>query len=221
MLSHIYQHKLQYVLCLLCAFYFSLSSAEKIDHQHEPDSAKAISQIPVNRSPLGFFFRGDSRPPMTADHQGIFDTGFLPQGTNTDLQAHLSFRGDSAYISTSRSDITAQRYMFGRTGQHQHEGFLYVIAPDALPAGYWIPRIYPQDTAVQFNQEFAVYGPITPDNIAGAFHYTQSEDEPIEWLPNPHYQYMRSSPYNPSTDGYFQDICGAVAVIAAYLCFKH
>lgn len=211
-----FYHLAVLLACLLTSFAF----AEKIDGNHEADNAQSISQIKVANSPKGFFFRGDSRSPTHPEGRGIFDIGFHPQGHNSNLNAHLNFHGNSGYVSTSRSDIAAQRYMFGRTGSHTEEGYLYVISPENLPDGYWIPGIYTRDPAVQMNQEFSVYGNIPPQNIAGAFHYTYSEQNPIEWIPNPHYHYARTSPYNPSRDGFFQDICGAIAGIAAYLCIK-
>lgn len=194
--------------------------ANKIDGRHEASKAADIAKIKVKNSPKGFFFRGDSRPPKADGGRGIFVTGFEPQGTNPDLNAHLSFRGDSAYVSTSRSDIAAQMYMFGRSSEHHSEGYLYVIGPDDLNEGYWIPGIYRNDQAVQRNQEFAHYGAIEASHIAGAFHYSAGNNNPIEWIPNPNYLYGLYSPYNPSRDNYFQDICRAVTAVAAYLCFK-
>lgn len=213
------QYMLSTVLLSLCLVSTAVL-AEKIDGVHEADKATEISQIAVPKSPTGFFFRGDSRHPTHPYGEGIFDTGFIPQGNNPDLLAHLSFRGQSGYVSTSRSDIAAQYYMFGQTGARASDGYLYVIAPDNLADGYWVPGIYRRDLAVQRNLEYAVFGAISPENIAGAFHYMSSDTQPVEWIPNPHYRYTENSPYNPSRDRYFQDICGAIAGIAAYLCFK-
>jgi hypothetical protein len=207
-------------VALLSCVLTTQAYAEKIDGKHEADTAEVVGRIKVAKSPEGFFFRGDSRRPESADGQGIFDIGFQPQGNNPSLIAHLSFRGDSGYVATSRSDIAAQRYMFGRTGSGNSEGYLYVIAPDQLPNGYWIPGLYPNDPAVRANQEFAVYSGVPANNIAGAFHYAIDANTPIEWIPNPNYAYSSTSAYNPSRDGFFQDICGAISVIAAYICVK-
>lgn len=206
--------------CLCLCLMLGSARAEKIDGVHEADNAHAVSKIRVPKSPKGFFFRGDNRTPTGADGTGVFDTGFVPQGTNPDLNRHLSFAGNSAYVSTSRSDIAAQSYMFGRTGMRTRQGFLYVIAPDDLPDGYWIPGIYRRAPAVRANHEYAVFGHIDRRHIAGAFHYSDDATNPIEWIPNPHYAYAHSSPYNPSRDGYFSDICGAVSAIAQFLCIR-
>ncbi|MEV6478442.1 hypothetical protein [Streptomyces sp. NPDC051576] len=48
-------------------------------------------------------YRGDARPPVAPNGQGIFDAGFWSRGTNSDIRSHV--QGDrslnSEYISTS------------------------------------------------------------------------------------------------------------------------
>lgn len=204
-------------LVVLALFISGGAFANRPDGKNDAVTAKSVAAIDIPRAPAGFFFRGDNRAPSTPG-TGIFTTGFRPQGTNADLTAHLSLRGDSAYVSTSRSDISAEQYVYGRSAAHASDGYLYVISPDTLPDGYWIPGLYPNDPAVRNNQEFAVYGTIQPADIAGAFHYFEGQDVPVEWIPNPNYAHASTSPYNPSQDGQFQDICSVITAIAAYLC---
>lgn len=204
-------------MVILALFISGAAFAIRPDGKNEAVSAKTVAGIEIQLTPNGFFFRGDNRPPSTPG-TGIFTTGFRPQGTNTDLAAHLSFRGDSAYVSTSRSDLSAEQYVYGRSAAHNSDGYLYVISQDTLPDGYWIPGLYPNDPAVRNNQEFAVYGTIQPADIAGAFHYFEGQDVPVEWIPNPNYGHASTSPYNPSRDGQYQDICTVITAIAAYLC---
>lgn len=111
----------------------------------------------------GVFYRGDSRPP-----EEIFKSGFQPWGDVKSLQNHLEFKPGSGLVSLSRSPEAAQRYAFGR--DKKATGYIYVIAPNNVPNGYWVPGIYPggKNPAVALNQEFAVDGAVPGSSIAYA-----------------------------------------------------
>ncbi|KPI02315.1 Rapid ALkalinization Factor [Actinobacteria bacterium OK074] len=57
-------------------------------------------------------YRGDSRPPIADNRQGIFDAGMWSRGTNSDIRSHV--QGDrslnSEYISTSGSQGLAESF---------------------------------------------------------------------------------------------------------------
>ncbi|KID64677.1 uncharacterized protein G6M90_00g111960 [Metarhizium brunneum] len=127
-------------------------------------SADGASQIKVSGGKQGVLYHGDSRPPAE-----VFKSGFTPQGGDTNLQHHLSFTGNSAFTSVTRSPQSAERYAFGWTGAQKHKGYIYVIAPKDVPRGYWVPGIYPSDRVVINNQEFAVQGAVTGSSIVHAY----------------------------------------------------
>ena len=57
-------------------------------------------------------YRGDSRPPIADNNQGIFNTGFWSRGTNSDIVSHV--QGDrslnSEYISTTGTQGVADDF---------------------------------------------------------------------------------------------------------------
>ncbi|KXO06766.1 hypothetical protein AKG98_2860 [Moritella sp. JT01] len=113
-------------------------------------------------------YRGDSRNPLD-----VFRDGFVAQGNNIDPMAHLSFRGDSALVATTKLKSQAATYAFGRTGAKVDTGFLYKIKgcidrPDAFD----VVRRYPKDPAAIRNQEVLFQHLILPENIAGAYRVT-------------------------------------------------
>ncbi|ODA81255.1 hypothetical protein RJ55_04219 [Drechmeria coniospora] len=145
----------------------------------------------------GVFLRGEDRNPAH-----VFELGFAPRGDDANLQHHLSFAGNSAYVSVTRSRRTARNYAFGRRGGSGEGsvGFVYVIYPDRMPDGYWIPHIYPADRAVHLNWEFAVAGAIPPSAIHGAFAFRPDEPDPFSYVVNPNYEPGRAGAYDPSLD---------------------
>ncbi|EFY93317.1 hypothetical protein MAC_00555 [Metarhizium acridum CQMa 102] len=118
----------------------------------------------------GVFYRGDSRPPSE-----IFASGFQPQSGNTNLQHHLEFKGDSAFVSLSRSPESAQNYASGRSANNSQKGYIHVIAPKDVPEGHWIPGIYSPDKnpEVKRNQEFAVKGSVPGSSVSHAYEVTR------------------------------------------------
>ncbi|KAK8912212.1 hypothetical protein VCV18_012703 [Metarhizium anisopliae] len=133
-------------------------------------SADEASQIKVSGGKQGVFYRGDSRSPAE-----VFKSGFTPQGGDTNLQHHLSFAGNSGFISVTRSPQSAERYAFGRTGAQKDKGYIYVIAPNDVPRGFWVPGIYPSDRAVINNQEFVVQGAVPGSSIAHAYEVSKGK----------------------------------------------
>jgi hypothetical protein len=55
-------------------------------------------------------FRGDTRPPSR-----IYDVGFQPKGTTTDLYQHVGYIEPSGFVSTSKR-ATAPRDFAGKKG---------------------------------------------------------------------------------------------------------
>jgi hypothetical protein len=86
-------------------------------------------------------YRGDSRPPIADNDQGIFNTGFWSRGTNSDIVSHV--QGDrslnSEYISTTArynrgflvpSTITFQYDQFVANPHHAQTRITYDPATD-------------------------------------------------------------------------------------------
>lgn len=116
------------------------------------------------------------------------------------MKDHLNFKGDSAYVSTSRSETAAKNYMYGRTGERGSDGYVYVMDAQKMNDGHWMPGKYGKDPAVQRNQEFAVDGAVKPESIVGAYHYKEGNSRPDKWIKNPNYAKEPSSPqYKPSS----------------------
>ncbi|PHH74429.1 hypothetical protein CDD82_4945 [Ophiocordyceps australis] len=107
-----------------------------------------------------------------------------------DLQKHLSFQGQSGYISVTRSLSTAQGYAFGRRAPQQTAGYVYIISPESLPDGHWIPGLFPKDNGVQRNQEFAVPRRIPASAIAGAYQFERKRGKVVlrKWTANAAYK---------------------------------
>ncbi|KAM0743828.1 hypothetical protein ACQRIT_001142 [Beauveria bassiana] len=139
----------------------------------------------------GVFFRGDSRPPSL-----IFATGFQPKGSDPSLINHLSFAGNSGFVSLTRNPHTAEQYAFGRTGSKKEKGYIYVIAHKNVPDGYWLPGIYPpeKNPAVHRNQEFAVLGAVPAESISHAYEVTRAKPSArMTKIKNEDYVLRRSS----------------------------
>ncbi|KAM3537059.1 hypothetical protein ARSEF1564_010019, partial [Beauveria bassiana] len=85
----------------------------------------------------GVFYRGDTRPPSV-----IFKEGFQPKGTDTVLDHHFRYSGESGFVSVSRSRNVARSYTTGHFSFSPKGGYVYVIAHNNVPDGYWLPGIY-------------------------------------------------------------------------------
>ncbi|KAK2589576.1 hypothetical protein QQS21_012745 [Conoideocrella luteorostrata] len=125
----------------------------------------------------GVFYRGDTRPPSE-----VFAHGFSPQGTDADLHHHLNFAGNSRYVSLTLSAATAERYSRGRTGSKTDVGYVYMITPQNVPNGYFIPDIF-NEPAVLRNFEFAAAGDIPASSIVGCYK-VYKDGKTSAWIRN-------------------------------------
>ncbi|OAR01068.1 hypothetical protein LLEC1_06554, partial [Akanthomyces lecanii] len=118
----------------------------------------------------GLFYRADPRP-----YSEIFQSGFTPQGNDMSLQHHLSFAGNSGFVSVSRSPSAAGTSALGRTDAKVEKIYIYAIAPEGMPDGYWVPGIFPpqRNPAVRRKLEFVVAGPVAGQNIAFAYEVSR------------------------------------------------
>ncbi|KAM3483227.1 hypothetical protein MY8738_003422 [Beauveria namnaoensis] len=110
----------------------------------------------------GVFYRGDTRPPSV-----IFKEGFQPKGTDTVLDHHFRYSGESGFVSISRSRNVARSYTTGHFSFSPKGGYVYVIAHNNVPDGYWLPGIYRKDGNVKMKNEFVVKGKIPPSSAKG------------------------------------------------------
>ncbi|POR35632.1 Uncharacterized protein TPAR_04178 [Tolypocladium paradoxum] len=161
-----------------------------VERRGRPDSqyqampaSEAAVMTPKGSGKKGIFFRGDSQPP-----EQIFKHGFQPRGSDMNLKNHLSHRGKSGYVSISRSRAAAEGYAFGRTGEKQKLGYIYVVSPKGVPEGYWLPAMFSKDGAVKWNREFAAAGAIPATSIYGAYEVDAGKPgEKGRWVENEKY----------------------------------
>ncbi|KAM0744532.1 hypothetical protein ACQRIT_001021 [Beauveria bassiana] len=97
----------------------------------------------------GVFYRGDTRPPSV-----IFKEGFQPKGTDTVLDHHFRYSGESGFVSVSRSRNVARSYTTGHFSFSPKGGYVYVIAHNNVPDGYWLPGIYRKDGNVKMKNDW-------------------------------------------------------------------
>ncbi|KAM3483220.1 hypothetical protein MY8738_003415 [Beauveria namnaoensis] len=137
----------------------------------------------------GVFYRGDTRPPSV-----IFKEGFQPKGTDTVLDHHFRYSGESGFVSISRSRNVARSYTTGHFSFSPKGGYVYVIAHNNVPDGYWLPGIYRKDGNVKMKNEFVVKGKIPPSSISHV--YIIDDKKPTgRWkrVNNPDYAFRSSS----------------------------
>ncbi|PHH79951.1 putative enterotoxin [Ophiocordyceps australis] len=147
------------------------------------------AKMAPSSSKQGEFFRGDSRSPT-----GVFSKGFSPKGSDMDLKKHLSFAGNSGYVSLTRSKSTAETYAFGRTGEKKSVGYVYKVAPSESARGFWVPGMY-KGPEVSRNQEFAVAGKVPAQNIQGAYSVdSKNPKSPKQWVPNKNFAQSSALP---------------------------
>ncbi|KID86266.1 Bordetella pertussis toxin A [Metarhizium guizhouense ARSEF 977] len=117
-------------------------------------------------SSKGQFFRGDARSP-----EEIFRSGFQAKGTNLNIEEHFctGYGPPSGFVSLSRSRNAAKKFAKANVNPKSGKRYIYVITPNSLPDGYWMPEL---DWKVKFGHsaleklgeelEFAVAGPVPP-----------------------------------------------------------
>ncbi|HFT1740737.1 TPA: RHS repeat-associated core domain-containing protein, partial [Vibrio vulnificus] len=132
-------------------------------------------------------YRGDSRPP-----EEIFKNGFIALGGNADPTAHLSFRGDSAFIATTKAKSQAATYSFGRSEQRREAGYLYKIKGLGMDTKTFdVEARYPNEPAVKRNQEVLVLQQVAPQHIAGAYKVRGNRFTPSvgrRFIKNPNFE---------------------------------
>ncbi|KZZ92553.1 hypothetical protein AAL_06179 [Moelleriella libera RCEF 2490] len=122
----------------------------------------------------GYLYRGDNRPETK-----IFYEGFTAKGTVMDLNVQLSHGADTGFISITRSLKTAtDQYSHGRTGSKTEIGYVYILDPDLVPDGHYIPNIK-KGAAVALNAELAVGAKIPPEAIIGVYKHIPEKSSPI------------------------------------------
>lgn len=114
------------LLAVLATLFGPLSSAQATDYPCAggPSSGASSSDggtcptlhneniVPQREFPTTLY-RGDSRPPVADNNQGVFATGFTARGQNYDLQTHVhGGQGamDSGFISTSGSIAMSESF---------------------------------------------------------------------------------------------------------------
>ena len=124
-----------------------------------------------------FIYRGNSRPPDV-----IFNQGFQPKGTATDLYNYAATNTPSNFISTSK--IPGPGINFAQSAAtNSGEGYLYIISQqpngidvnDALGAA----SPFPDET------EIAVPGGIPPQDVLGAQQISPDGSNIGGFIPNP------------------------------------
>ncbi|KYK54117.1 hypothetical protein DCS_06074 [Drechmeria coniospora] len=164
------------------AVYESIKRRGQIDdiNNSELSSGVVVSQDSDKKNT---FFRGDNR-----DYSIIFSVGFEPKGTDTRPYTHLAGAHDnSGLVSVSKSKAVADKYGGGH--------YTYAISAFALPQGYDMTMIRPNDKNVQYNQEFASTRPIPASGIMGV------------WDNNHGGKYIENPNYNPTVYG--QSTCSS------------
>ena len=101
-------------------------------------------------------YRVDSRSPDV-----IFQDGFQPKGTSTDIQTYVDQNTPSAFVSTSKTSDIYQNPDFGAPGK-----YLYEVDGSRTP-GVDVNAVYPANPYAN-EQEVAVPGGIPSSAIIGA-----------------------------------------------------
>jgi scabin-like protein len=116
-------------------------------------------------------YRGDARTP-----EEIFETGFQPRGTSTDLEHYALTNDPSAFVGTSKSSEVAAEFA-GPGGYH------YVIrAPDGIDVNATLGSRSP----FPYEQEVVFQGGINTEHVVGA-HPVGTNLELGDFVHNPHH----------------------------------
>jgi len=114
------------------------------------------SEKPVAFPVGGKLYRVDGRLTGT-----IFDEGFQPRGTATDLENYVNTNTPSNFVSTSKTPEIANDPAFGQPGK-----YVYMIDGSQIK-GIDVNQVYP-DNPFSSEQEIAVPGGIPKEAIMGA-----------------------------------------------------
>ena len=124
---------------------------------------------------LGFVYRGDGRSPST-----IYDEGFQPKGTSTDLQTYVNTNSPSGFVSTSQSPAVAEGF-----AQMQGGGNVYVVDAGGL-SGVDVNEAYPGNPYAH-EQEIAVPGGVPTENVVGSYPVS-GDGVKGDFMANPNYK---------------------------------
>ncbi len=125
--------------------------------------------------PAGFVYRGDGRSPST-----IYDEGFQPKGTSTDLQTYVNTNSPSGFVSTSKSPEVAEGF-----AQMQGGGNVYVVDSSGL-SGVDVNDAYPSNPFAH-EQEIAMPGGVPPESVVGGYPVS-GDGVKGDFVANPNYK---------------------------------
>jgi uncharacterized Zn-binding protein involved in type VI secretion len=119
-------------------------------------------------------YRGDGRSPDV-----IFNEGFQPRGTNTDVYRYAKHNEPSIYIPTSVSQEVGAEF-----AQMQGGGYVYTIRGQP---GINVNEVLGKQSPFPWEAEIAVPGPIKPQDIKGAVQVTPDGKLVGPFIENPGY----------------------------------
>lgn len=122
-------------------------------------------------------FRGDSRPPST-----VFQQGFQPKGTSTDLLDYAKNNTPSTFVSTS-TDETVGAQFAQESAQDRGSGYMYVVSPSA--DGIDVNQTLGSASPYSYENEIAFPGGIPGSDILGAQQIGPDGSTIGPFIPNP------------------------------------
>ena len=105
-----------------------------------------------------YLFRGDARPP-----EQVFQDGFQPRGTSTDLLDYARNNTPSVYVGTSKSADVAADFA---TNGGLRDGYVYATKPAA--GGIDVDQALGASSPFPAEQEVVFPGGLSPSEIRGA-----------------------------------------------------
>ncbi len=128
-----------------------------------PVAERPPTQIPATQAagqsatvPPRYLFRGDTRTPGV-----IFQDGFQPRGSNTDLYSYAASNTPSVYVGTSKSPNVGRVFAQSRKG-----GYVYTVRDQ--PLGRDVNAELGAKSPFPSEQEIAVPGGVKVEDIVGA-----------------------------------------------------
>jgi hypothetical protein len=139
------------------------------------NSSAAVTAESAAARKSGFIFRGDERGPEV-----IFNEGFQPRGTNTNLYDYAASNVPSVYVPATTSPNVARWF-----AEIQDGGFVYTMRgqPQGLDVNAILGKMSPHPTEF----EIAVPGGIHPSDIMGARAVTPNGTFTGPFIKNPTY----------------------------------
>ena len=126
-------------------------------------------------SQSGLVYRGDGRSPST-----IYNDGFQPKGTSTDLPTYVNTNSPSGFVSTSKSPAVAEGF-----AQMQGGGNVYVVDSGGL-SGVDVNDAYPANPFAH-EQEIAMPGGVPAENVVGSYPVS-GDGTKGDFIANPNYK---------------------------------